>query len=41
VRARLQARFAGIANIVVINPVELADIPKDSVDLVVANSLVQ
>lgn len=41
VRARLQARFAGVANVVVINPVEVADIPEASVDLVVANSLVQ
>ncbi|MBV8765668.1 MAG: class I SAM-dependent methyltransferase [Hyphomicrobiales bacterium] len=41
VRARLQARFARIANIVVINPVEVADIPEGTVDLVVANSLAQ
>ena len=41
VRARLKARFAGASNIVVINPVEVADIPESSVDLVVANSLVQ
>ncbi len=41
VRARLRARFGGIANIVVINPIEVADIPQASVDLVVANSLVQ
>jgi SAM-dependent methyltransferase len=41
VRARLQARFGGIANVAVINPVEVADIPEASVDLVVANSLVQ
>ena len=41
VRARLKARFAGVSNIVVINPVEVADIPESSVDLVVANSLVQ
>ena len=41
VRARLTARFAQVANIVVINPVEVADIPEASLDLVVANSLVQ
>ena len=41
VRARLKAHFAGASNIVVINPVEVADIPESSVDLVVANSLVQ
>jgi SAM-dependent methyltransferase len=41
VRARLNARFAGASNIVVINPVEVADIPESSVDLVVANSLAQ
>src|ERR1700722_9159551 len=41
VRARLKARFAGVSNIVVINPVEVADISESSVDLVVANSLVQ
>jgi SAM-dependent methyltransferase len=41
VRARLKARFAGVANVAVINPVEVADIAEASVDLVVANSLVQ
>jgi SAM-dependent methyltransferase len=41
VRAKLGARFARLGNVVVINPVEVADIPEASLDLVVANSLVQ
>ena len=41
VRERLRARFAPTKNIVVINPVEVADLSEASVNLVVANSLVQ
>lgn len=41
VRAKLSRQFGGIANIAVINPVEVADIETGSLDLVVANSLVQ
>ncbi|MBV9516933.1 MAG: class I SAM-dependent methyltransferase [Hyphomicrobiales bacterium] len=41
VRTKLEARFGNVENIVVINPVEVADISEASVDLVVANSLVQ
>ncbi|MBV9569077.1 MAG: class I SAM-dependent methyltransferase [Hyphomicrobiales bacterium] len=41
VRAKLEARFGNVENIIVVNPVEVADIPEASVDLVVVNSLVQ
>ena len=41
VRAKLAARFAEVRNISVVSPVEVADIPQGSVDLVVANSLLQ
>ncbi len=41
VRAKLVDRFAALDNVTVINPVGVADIPEASLDLVVANSLVQ
>ncbi len=41
VRQKLAARFAEIGNVAVVGPVEVADIPEASLDLVVANSLVQ
>ena len=41
VRDKLVARFSEIANITVLSPLGVADIPAASLDLVVANSLVQ
>ncbi|MFI5014322.1 MAG: class I SAM-dependent methyltransferase [Hyphomicrobiales bacterium] len=41
VRQKLSARFAALGNVAVVSPVEVADIPEASLDLVVANSLVQ
>jgi SAM-dependent methyltransferase len=41
VRDRLVARFAQTAGITVLDPAGVADIPSASVDLIVANSLVQ
>lgn len=40
-RQKLAARFAEIGNVFVLSPVEVADIKQASLDLVVANSLVQ
>jgi SAM-dependent methyltransferase len=40
-RRKLGARVATLGNVVVINSVDVADIPEASLDLVVANSLVQ
>jgi len=41
VRQKLAARLADRGNITIVSPVEVADIPAASTDLVVANSLVQ
>jgi SAM-dependent methyltransferase len=41
VRGKLAARLAGLDNVTVLSPVEVADIPESSLDLVVANSLAQ
>jgi SAM-dependent methyltransferase len=40
-RQKLVARFADVPNIEIIGPIEVADIAEASLDLVVANSLVQ
>jgi SAM-dependent methyltransferase len=40
-RQKLAARFAATGNVVVVSPIEVADIAAASLDLVVANSLVQ
>ncbi|MEZ5818565.1 MAG: class I SAM-dependent methyltransferase [Hyphomicrobiaceae bacterium] len=41
VRAELQRRFASVQNIVVVAPEDLASLPAASLDLVVANSVIQ
>jgi SAM-dependent methyltransferase len=41
VRDRLRARFAALANLSVVSPEEVAALPDASLDLVVANSLIQ
>jgi SAM-dependent methyltransferase len=40
-RGKLADRVAGLGNVTVLSPVEVADIPQGSLDLVVANSLAQ
>ena len=41
VRAELQRRFSAVDNITVISPEAMADLPAGSIDLLVANSVVQ
>jgi SAM-dependent methyltransferase len=41
VRQKVSARFSALGNVAVVSPVQVADIPETSLDLVVANSLVQ
>jgi len=41
VRDRLRARFGRVANLSVVSPEEVEALPEDSLDLVVANSLLQ
>ena len=41
VRDRLRARFGSLANLSVVSPEEVEALPDDSLDLVVANSLIQ